>query len=269
VIRVVNANVERALRVVSIERGHDPREFSLVAFGGAGGLHACDLARNLGIPRVVVPVMPGALSAYGILASDIVKDFSRTMVLTLGSKAPITSIRKQLDLLEHRAMQEFRAEGWIGKIHLERSADLRYRGQGFELNVRFSPSFIAEFHRAHQARYGYSHPDREVELVTLRLRARIKVSRPPVAIPKRSEKTAAALKKSLVWFSGKAVGTAIYDRGDLRPGRKYRGPAVVTEYSATTVVEPGTTFSIDRSGSLILEFEAKRKGASARRPHKN
>ncbi len=269
VIRVVNANMERALRVVSIERGHDPREFSLVAFGGGGGLHACELAQALGIPRVVVPCMPGALSAYGILASDIVKDYSRTMLLSLGSKAPIASIRKQLDVLEHRTRQEFRAEGWIGKIRLEPSLDLRYRGQGFELNVRFSPGLIAKFHRSHQARYGYSHADREVELVTLRLRARLKVPRPPVIIPARSESTEATLKKSPVWFSGKAVYTAIYDRSDLRPGRRYHGPAIITEYSATTVVEPGAIFSIDKAGNLLLEFEAKRKGASARRPHNN
>ncbi len=100
VIRVVNANMERALRVVSIERGYDPREFVLVAFGGAGGLHACDLAQALGIPRLLVPAMPGALSAYGILASDIVRDYSRTVVLSMGSKPPTANIRRQLEALE-------------------------------------------------------------------------------------------------------------------------------------------------------------------------
>ncbi len=269
VIRVVNANMERALRVVSIERGHDPREFTLVAFGGAGGLHACELARALGIPRVIIPTMPGALSAYGILASDIVRDYSRTVVLSIGSDAPITNIRKQFNALERRATQDFRAEGWPGKIHFERTVDLRYQGQGFELNVLFSSGLVAGFHRAHQARYGYSHPDHEVELVTVRLRATIKVRRPPVATPSKSHSAVAGLKKSPVWFAGKPVATAIYDRQDLRRGKKYRGPAIVTEYSATTVVHPEAAFSIDTAGSLILEFEAKRKGASARRPHKN
>ena len=112
VIRVVNANMERALRVVSIERGHDPRNFALVAFGGAGGLHACDLAQALGIPQVIVPVMPGALSAYGILVSDVVKDYSRTVVWTIGSKSSTAAIREQFATLEQRAKREFREEGW-------------------------------------------------------------------------------------------------------------------------------------------------------------
>ncbi len=267
VIRVVNANMECALRVVSIERGYDPREFALVAFGGAGGLHACELAQALGIPRIIIPAMPGALSAYGILASDIVRDYSRTVVLSVGSKLPAANIRRQLEALERRAVQEFRGEGWTGKLHFERSADLRYQGQGFELNLRFSPALVAEFHRAHHTRYGYSHPEREIELVTLRLRARIKVSRPPKATLTKLLNMVVKPQKRAVWFAGKAVDTAIYDRQDLRQGRKYQGPAIVTEYSATTVVPAGTTFSIDRAGNLLLEFSAQQK-APRRAPHK-
>jgi N-methylhydantoinase A len=264
VTRVVNANMERALRVVSIERGHDPREFSLVAFGGAGGLHACELAQALGIPRIIVPAMPGALSAYGILASDIVRDYSRTVVLSIGSNAQIANIRKQFDALEHRATPEFRAEGWPGKIHFERSVDLRYQGQGFELNVLFSPGLVAEFHHAHQARYGYNHLDRTVELVTMRLRARVKVPRPPTATPTKSPSTVVKLQKFPVWFAGRPVSTAIYDRRDLRLGKKYPGPAIVIEYSATTVAEPGTTFSLDKAGNLLVEFGARKtEGAPA------
>ena len=142
VVRVVNANMERALRVVSIERGHDPRDFALVAFGGAGGLHACELAQSLGMPRVIVPAMPGALSAYGILASDIVKDYSRTLVWSMGAKPPMPRLRQQLSELEKAAQRDFRGEGWKGTLHFERSADLRYRGQGFELNVPVSPSLM-------------------------------------------------------------------------------------------------------------------------------
>ncbi len=140
VVTVINANMERALRVVSVERGYDPREFALAAFGGAGGLHACALAQALGIPRVLVPAMPGALSAYGILASDIVKDYSRTVVLSLGAKARMASIRKQFEALEQRARREFKEEDWSGTIQFHRSVDLRYRGQGFEINVAFAPS---------------------------------------------------------------------------------------------------------------------------------
>lgn len=258
IIRVVNANMERALRVVSIERGHDPREFTLVAFGGAGGLHACELAQALGIPRIIIPAMPGALSAYGILASDIVRDYSRTVVLSMGSQPPAESIRQQLGALEHRAQQEFRAEGWTGKIHFQRSADLRYRGQGFELNVDFSPALVAEFHRAHQVRYGYSHPEREVELVTLRLRAKIKARHTPGTLPE-SDSATVKVEKRTVWFAGKAVPAAIYERTDLGRGKTRQGPAIIAEYSATTVVPAGATFSIDRAGNLLLEWRAKQK----------
>ena len=259
VVRVVNANMERAVRVVAIERGYDPREFALLAFGGAGGLHACELAEALGIPRIIVPTLPGALSAYGILASDIVRDYSRTVVLNMVPKPPTANIRRQLQALEHRAQQEFQAEGWIGKIHFERSADLRYRGQGFELNVRFSPDLVADFHRAHQTRYGYSHPEREVELVTLRLRATTKAPRTKLGKFTKSESLPIKSEKRPVWFGRKAVDTAIYDRRNLRYGGKHHGPAIVTEYSATTVVPPGMIFSIDRAGNLLLEFQAKAK----------
>ena len=195
VIRVVNANMERALRVVSIERGHDPRNFTLVAFGGAGGLHACELAQALGIPRVFVPVMPGAVSAYGILVSDVVKDYSRTVVWSMVGKLPLRRSASNLRSWSSERTREFRDEGWGGKLHFERSADLRYRGQGFELNVAFSPDFVNEFHRQHHFRYGYSHPDREVELVTLRLRARIKTRRESARLVSKANESATKMEK--------------------------------------------------------------------------
>jgi len=261
VIRVVNANMERALRVVSIERGHDARNFVLVAFGGAGGLHACELAQALGIPQVLIPIMPGALSAYGILVSDIVKDYSRTVVWSMGSKPPMKAIREQFAALEQRARREFREEGWGNRIQFEPSLDLRYRGQGFELNVAFSPAFVQEFHRQHHFRYGYSHPDREVELVTLRLRARIR--RRPETATVLSSKGGAAPKaeKRQVWFGGRARATSLYAREELRAGQRMRGPAIVAEYSATTVVPPQATFAIDRVGNLLIAAPRQKQSA--------
>src|SRR5208283_3512426 len=176
VVRVVNANMERALRVVSIERGYDPRDFALVAFGGAGGLHACELAEALAIPTVIVPARPGALSAFGILVSDVVKDFSRTLLWRLQSRLPQAELRKEFRQLQAAAEKSFAAEHW-GKhraIHYEKTLDLRYRGQGYELNVPARGDVIARFHEEHQRRYGYHHPSREIELVTLRLRARLR-----------------------------------------------------------------------------------------------
>jgi N-methylhydantoinase A len=259
VIRVVNANMERALRVVSVERGYDPRDFTLVAFGGAGGLHACDLAAALGIPRVIVPALPGALSAYGILASDIVKDYSRTVMLEVDAKSSVANLRRHFAALEARARKEFHDERWNGKLHVDYSADLRYRGQGFELNVAFTNNLISEFHRLHQFRYGYSQPERAVEVVTLRLRARVRSARVLVKLASEKLKKSSEPEVRTAWFDGKRTSVTIYDRASLGPTRKVRGPAVVTEYSATTLVPPGIVTFTDRCGNLQIDLKAVRK----------
>jgi N-methylhydantoinase A len=262
VVRVVNASMERALRVVSIERGHDPRQFSLVAFGGAGGLHACELASSLGMPRVIVPAMPGALSAYGILVSDIVKDYSRTLVWTIGSKSLSARLHEQFLTLEKTAQRDFSEEGWAGKISFHRSADLRYRGQGFELNVLFSPSLVEDFHSEHKKRYGYSHHNRNIELVTIRLRARMKARQSPPRFnyARVEEKTNHAVAR--MYFSGKLHSAPLRARETMRMGRRFKGPALVTEYSATSVVPPNATYFQDKAGNLVIEFaRSKKKGA--------
>ncbi len=259
VIRVVNANMERALRVVSIERGYDPRDFALVAFGGAGGLHACELAAGLSIRTVIVPALPGALSAYGILNSDIIKDYSRTVVWKISGALPERKLRAELSAMEKKAATEFRHEGWKGNLQFEPSADLRYAGQGFELNLPMSSALISQFHAEHHRRYGYSHRDRSAEIVTLRLRARMKS---PVASSRRDKlaKAGAQLRpeKRNVTFSGRELPTAILDRDSLKPQTRFRGPAIVTEYSATTVLPPGTIFHIDKSASLIIEMQHRK-----------
>ena len=136
VIRVVNATMEKAIRVVSIERGYDPREFALVAFGGAGGLHACELAQSLGIPRVIVPALPGALSAFGILFSDVVKDYSRTVLWRVDRQASLSQAGPGISPALAGGKADFQSEGWTAAIHEQRSIDTRYRGQGYELLSR-------------------------------------------------------------------------------------------------------------------------------------
>ncbi len=173
VIRIVNATMEKAIRVVSIERGRDPRDFVLVAFGGAGGLHACALAEALSIPRVIVPALPGALSALGILFSNVVKDYSRTVLLRVSSQLPSAHLKREFSALQKQAAKDFQEEAWPGKLHYRASVDLRYRGQGYELNLPFTKNLLTDFHHEHHRRYGYAHPNREVELVTLRLRATV------------------------------------------------------------------------------------------------
>src|SRR5579863_4278096 len=171
VIRVVNAAMEKAIRVVSIERGYDPREFVLVAFGGAGGLHACELAQALSIPLVMVPTLPGALSAFGILVSDVVKDYSRTVLWRASDTLPFKQLDREFMSLRRRAGQDFRSEAWLGRVRHRFSVDVRYCGQGYELNIPYTRGLGQAFRREHERRYGYSYPGREIELVTLRLRS--------------------------------------------------------------------------------------------------
>jgi len=252
VVRVVNATMEKAIRVVSIERGHDPREFALVAFGGAGGLHACELAEGLGIPRVIVPALPGALSAYGILVSDVVRDYSRTVLWRALDKLPGVQLDAEFSTLRRKAKADLRREEWKGKIVFDPSVDVRYRGQGYELNVPYTRGMIGTFRAEHERRYGYSYPEREVELVTLRLRARMKAGNSVTASVGASKSSRLALRKATVIVDGKKVAVAVYERDGMQINQRFRGPAIVTEYSATTVVPPRKTFWIDRPGNLVI-----------------
>jgi N-methylhydantoinase A len=254
VIRVVNAAMEKAVRVVSIERGYDPREFVLVAFGGAGGLHACELAAALHIPRVIVPARPGALSAFGILVSDVVKDYSRTVLLRTLNELPMKRLNDEFGNLLRRVQKDFRSEGWEGRIRHHRSVDVRYRGQGYELNIPYTSRLLAAFRREHERRYGYSYPAREIELVTLRLRAVVKSPQSSLtgARAERAKRNHFEAEPTSVFFDGKRITATIYDRDSLRLGQQYSGPAVVTEYSATTVVPPSAQFWTDRTGNMII-----------------
>ena len=268
VVRIVNATMEKAIRVVSIERGRDPRDFALVAFGGAGGLHACALAEALSIPRVIVPAFPGALSALGILVSDIVKDYSRTVLGRVSDKIPHARLAQEFKALEKQAAKDFEKESWRGKVNYNRSVDLRYKGQGYELNLPFTRNLLKDFYEEHQRRYGYAYSARELELVTLRLRAAVKapplkltrfrlgkidhVGTATLARPSRAKLGSLSMPKVPVVFDGKKLATAVRSRDELKPGKTYTGAAVITEYSATTVIPAGKYFHLDRAGNLII-----------------
>lgn len=260
IISVANATMEKAIRVISIERGHDPRDYTLVAFGGAGGLHACRLAGALGIPRILVPKFPGALSALGILAADVVKDFSRTVRVTVASRAAAQArLRRVFAEIEKRGWRDMRAERLPrNRVRIERSLDLRYVGQGFELTVPAGGDFLAAFHAAHERRYGYSDRKWTVELVNVRSRF---IGRTP-GLPlhprpavSRAAKPLAERRPAIFADNGKALQapTALYDRARLEPGHRVAGPAIVFEYSATTVIPPGWQGRMDRYENLILE----------------
>ncbi len=269
VVRVVNSTMEKAIRVVSIERGRDTRDFALVAFGGAGGLHACALAEALNIPHVIVPALPGALSALGILVSDVVKDYSRTVLWSITGKVPHSRIEQEFATLQRQAAKDFQQEAWQGKVNYQRSVDLRYRGQGYELNLPFTRNLLKDFHDEHERCYGYAHRTRDVELVTLRLRAILKF--PPTHIgkmnhvgnmnhvgtgafarPGRARLGSPSAPNAPVLFDGKRLATAIYSRDTLKLGKTYHGPAIVTEYSATTVIPPNKRFHLDPAANLIV-----------------
>jgi N-methylhydantoinase A len=253
-VRVVNANMEKAIRVVSIERGHDPRQFVLVAFGGAGAMHACELAQALRIPRVVVPAYPGALSALGILISDVVKDHSRSVLLRVGAGENLP--QRRLDAiyaeLQQYIIAELNREGWKGRVIYEPSADVRYRGQGYELNLPYGRDLPARFHAEHKKRYGYSGPGAELEIVTLRLRGR--VSSPEKLSGMKADVGPGKFKtsQSRVWFGGQNLRCALEPRDMLKTGRWHHGPAIITEYSATTVVPPGWRFQRDTAGNMVI-----------------
>jgi N-methylhydantoinase A len=252
VVQVVNATMEKAIRVVSIERGRDPRQFALVAFGGAGGLHACALAEALSIPTVILPAFPGALSALGILWSDVVKDYSRTVLWRVSGNIPEKKLGAEFDAMETTAKRDFSGENWNGVPRLIRTADLRYSGQGYELNLPLTKTLLRDFEREHRRRYGYVHEKREIELVTLRLRAVLQPAGSSAVLGVRqrlgSRHDGIAAP---VWFDGKKMSAKIYSREGLQQ-TTYRGPAVITEYSATTVMPPGARFKVDRVGNLII-----------------
>jgi len=259
VIRVVNATMEKAIRVVSIERGRDPRQFALVAFGGAGGLHACNLAEALSIPHVIIPAFPGALSALGILASDVVKDYSRTILWRVSREIPHAKINLEFAALEKIAARDFRDESWQGSPRYRRTIDLRYRGQGYELNIPLTKNLLRDFEQEHRRRYGYTHPSREIELVTLRVRAVVKstsghVGTAALGPPGRAKLGGASASEAPVHFEAKKLKTRIYSREELRPGKKYAGPAIITEYSATTVIPLRKRFEIDKAANLIVSL---------------
>jgi N-methylhydantoinase A len=263
VVRVVNANMEKAVRVVSIERGYDPRQFSLVAFGGAGAMHACDLAQSLRIPRVIVPAYPGALSALGILISDVVKDHSRTVLLRIAPSNPKSrktgkqGLPAQLDPvlaeLKQGIAAELKKEKWQGRALFEPSCDLRYRGQGYELNLPYRADVIGRFHAEHKRRYGYSSPEREVEIVTVRMRGRVASPEKLSRLKIQEEQGALKAATAMVHFGGKRHRTSIVPRSSIQAGKRYRGPAIITEYSATTVIPPGLFYRKDQAGNLVIE----------------
>jgi N-methylhydantoinase A len=255
IVQVANAHMERALRVISVERGRDPRGFTLLSFGGAGSLHAADLARGLGIPKVLVPPLASTLSAYGMLVADVIKDYSRTVMLPGDSPQQILS--DQLEILAQRGVAEVQAQGRVPQaaIEIERSLDMRYKGQSYELNIPFSPDFIERFHQQHQKTYGYAKPEEAIDIVNLRVRA-IGRSNPPPLTPQPlgdPNPEQAFLETRPVVFDQGSIPTPFYRAEVLKPGNRLQGPAIVVRADTTILLHPGDQARVDEFHNIIIE----------------
>ena len=265
IIRVINATMIKGIRVVSVARGYDPREFCMVAFGGAGPVQAAELAAELDIPRVLVPIAPGVTSALGLLMADMRHDYVRT-VLSQDIEHDPDELGRRYAEMEAEALLQMDREGLPEqRVNLVRLADVRYLGQGFELEVplaggRLGASQVAEmvesFHRAHRARYGYDDPEHPVEIVNLRLLAVAKLPSPhlPEAPLNGTVNPAVALERRLeVYFNGQFLSAASFNREKLNPGDTVEGPVVIQQLDSTTLVLPGQRASVDSYRNLILD----------------
>ena len=249
ILRVANANMQRAIRAVSIERGYDPREFALVAFGGCGGLHACELAVELGIRGVLVPQFAEGLSALGMLLADRVRDYAAGVLNRPG-------IEQRFRTLERRARRQ------MPGARIERLADYRYAGQSYEITLPWQ----ADFHAAHQKMYGYSDPSQAIEVVTIRVRATRSVAKPTPAPVKRIPVSVPRTRR--IYTGGAWRKAKVFERTGI-PTAGVAGPALVTDYGSTTLIPPGWRMKLDRAGNLLATATpsppAKAPGSCARR----
>lgn len=258
IISIANANMEAAVRVISVEKGHDPRDFTLVPFGGAGPLHACELAESLRIPKVLFPATPGVLSALGMLAADIVKDYVRTILATGGVTE--AEVQDALDELETQGRQEILAEGIAeAAIGIEPFVDLRYTGQSYELRVPFTGDLAATieaFHDMHKTRFGYSDPGEPVQIVNVRVKARGIVEPPLMQVHEVEDlplPDPAEIRPVTFAASSGAIDveTPVYQRDRLHPGATVPGPAIISQYDTTIVLPPGWSGNVDPIGNLL------------------
>jgi N-methylhydantoinase A len=257
IIEIANAHMERALRVISVERGHDPRQFTLLSFGGAGSLHAANLARRLRIPRVLIPPYAATLSAFGMLAADVVKNYTQTVMLP--GDIPITHLQSQIDHLLERAKNEIRTEGFTDEcIRLEPALDMRYRGQSYELTIPFTERFCDDFHESHRQTYGYLRPEANLEIVNLRVQGVGLVASPKItAQPTASADPSPALinHRAVVMGGDQKIAIPFYQGESLRPGNIISGPAVVLRDDTTILIGESDSASVDPYLNLIIEIE--------------
>lgn len=256
VIEVVNTHMERALRVTSVEKGYDPKEFSLLTFGGAGGLHATDLAQRLGIPLVIIPPLASTLSAFGMLATDYIKDYTKTIMTSdYSDKGAIISSLKNLRIQAEGDLRDagFRDE----QTQIESSVDMRYVGQSYELNIPFNSDFEQNFSEVHNKIYGYQRAEEKTEIVNLRVRAIGKVEKPLI-----SKQTKAGVDPSPAFYGTLPVVLAegekkipFYQGELLHPGNIIPGPAIIIRPDTTILLNKSDYAEVDQTLNLIIRIE--------------
>lgn len=252
IVQIANANMEAAIRAVSVQRGHDPRDFALLAFGGAGGMHACEIADSLEIATVLVPEHAGVLSALGMLLADARKDYSQTVLMPSRAIAFPDLQQRFTPLLQH-AENDLAQEGFSPPHTIvDCSMDMRYIGQSYEINVPLSPGYVEAFHQQHQRLYGYSDSARPTEIVHIRVTG-IGITQKHTFPPQTSELKPLPPPHGLrpVWFHGASHSTPLYLRDALLPGMAGEGPAIIAGPQATIVITPSFRFRIDGVGTLI------------------
>jgi N-methylhydantoinase A len=260
IVEIVNANMAEALRIVSLERGHDPRDFALIAFGGAGPVHAAFLAEELDIAEIIVPPAPGAFSALGLVACDVKRDYSRTLYADLAT-ADAQRIAAALEAMsaEGDAMLAAAQVPSERRTFL-RTADVRYRRQAYELTVPLADgpvtrdsleALAAAFHDKHRQTYGHANPGEPVQLVNLRLTA---LGRSPeLALMQQTGSGARPARTRPVWFAATGLAPCpVHWRNGLEPGAVLPGPVIIEAVDATTVVPPGWTARIDERGYIRM-----------------
>lgn len=265
ILQIANSTMVSAIKVISVERGFDCRDFTLVSYGGAGGLHAAFLAENLGIQTILIPPNGGLLSAYGMLYANVIKDYSQTILLKIKSKNAddsniiVRQLKEGMGELLLRALEDMEFEGYdLSQLNIVRTLDVRYSGQSYELNVPFpedSLDFVDKFHSIHKIRFSYSHPDAIVEVVNLRLSAIKETEKPKTISETLIEEVPinALIDEKTVVFDNKMYDTKFYSREELLPGNSIDGPVIITEFSATSVVPPGFSINVDAYRNIIMK----------------
>jgi len=253
VLEVAEETMAAALRVVSVQRGYDPREFTLLPFGGAGGLHACALAEKLGIGKILLPIHPGLLSAVGMVLAEVIRDYSRS-VLWSGEVAAEVIDTAFAPLIEQAQAEMFNEGVDPQALRLERSLDLRYQGQSFEINIPAEDNFDALFHQRHLNLYGYSDPDRALEIVTLRLRAIGPGAK--VELRQQTAQTRSEPVNRPICFDDKMIDCPVYEREALGAADVIDGPALIVEETATHLLKPGWRLTLDKLGNLLMEYQS-------------